>query len=446
VPVLAKDVLVAGVDVGGLTAEEAQAKLEGALQPLLLPIELQAGATSSTLKPEQIGLELPLDAMLASAESAQPGARIDLQVNYDQAKLRQALSDMSTQSEQPAEITVISDTKAISRSFALQGGATTVDIDAAAKLIDERLRSVGGARRITLPLVAGGGAAARPTPAQLQEQIELLTKNWKGTAGVFVYDLASATQIAGLNDKTAFTAASTIKVAIMLNLYVSATKFSDRTTAALKKMIVESDNLKANDVLAAAASGTSTDSAFEGANQMSAMLADLGLKNTFLYVPFESGDFIKLYKVKFKTGPAKGGQAPFIKASNTLRTTPFEMGQIYIDLEQCSQGKGVLLEKYSENLSAARCKEMIGWLETNGDHTRMLSGLPKDAKVAHKSGWIPPEIQADAGIVRSPGGDFVLAIYLYQPGERYPDSAVKSLLGSLARLVYSYYNPVLVEK
>src|SRR5687768_15300702 len=38
VPTLAKDVLVAGVDVGGLTPEEAYKKLERALQPLLLPI------------------------------------------------------------------------------------------------------------------------------------------------------------------------------------------------------------------------------------------------------------------------------------------------------------------------------------------------------------------------------------------------------------------------
>ena len=36
----------------------------------------------------------------------------------------------------------------------------------------------------------------------------------------------------------------------------------------------------------------------------------------------------------------------------------------------------------------------------------------------------------------------MIAIYMYQPGERYPDTAVKSLLGSVARLVYSYYNPV----
>src|SRR5204863_1005023 len=99
---------------------------------------------------------------------------------YDRSKLRAALEGMTAQSDQPAAISVISDTKAISRSFALAGGAMTVDVDAATKLIDERLHSVGGARRITLPLIATGSTASRPTPAQLQEQIELLLKDWKG--------------------------------------------------------------------------------------------------------------------------------------------------------------------------------------------------------------------------------------------------------------------------
>ena len=91
VSMLAKGVLVAGVDVGGLTPEDARKKLEGVLQPLLLPIELQAGAVSTALKPEQIGLELPLEAMLDVAQTAQSGARIDLQVTYDQARLREVL-------------------------------------------------------------------------------------------------------------------------------------------------------------------------------------------------------------------------------------------------------------------------------------------------------------------------------------------------------------------
>src|SRR3954465_13378890 len=83
VPKLANGVLIAGVNVGGLTTEDAREKLGDALQPLLLPIELQAGAKSTALKPEQIGLELPLDAMIEAAQTAHAGERVDLQVTYD---------------------------------------------------------------------------------------------------------------------------------------------------------------------------------------------------------------------------------------------------------------------------------------------------------------------------------------------------------------------------
>jgi beta-lactamase class A len=441
VPALASDVLAAGVDLSGLAPEAARKKLADALAALTRPLDVQFGDQQITLKPEDIGFELSLDAMLDQAQAARPGARVPLAVRYDEAKLRTALEGLAKQDHTAPRISVITSTDIFSRSFAVSGGAT-LDVDAAVKQIDERLRAVGGARRVTLSLAPG---AARPTPKQLQEQIEALAKDFKGTIGVYVYDLASSKQIAGLNERTAFTAASSIKVAIMLNAYINLPKLTAKQTEALKKMIVESDNLKANDVMAASAGGTTTEAAFQGAEQMSAMLADLGLKNTFLYVPFESGDFIKLYKVKFKTGPQRGGEAPFITSSNTLRTTPYEMAQIYVYLEQCSRGQGVLLEKFSENLTADRCKEMIGWLEKNGDAKRMMSGLPKGARVAHKSGWIPPQVQGDAGIVRSPGGDFIVSIFVYQPGERYSDTVTQGLIGSFARLVYSYYNPVVTK-
>ncbi len=438
VPALASDVLAAGVDLGGLAPDAARQKLADALAALTRPLEVQLGGQQITIKPEDIGFELALDEMLAQAQVAQPGARVPLAVRYDEAKLRAALAGLAQQNQAAPSIRLITSTDVFSRSFAVSGG-TTLDMDAAVKQIDERLHAVGGARRVTL---TPGPGAARPTSEQLQQQIEALAKEFKGTIGVYVYDLASGEQIAGLNERTAFTAASTIKVAIMLNAYINLPKLSAKQTEALKKMIVESDNLKANDVMAASAGGTTTEAAFEGAEQMSAMLSDLGLKNTFLYVPFESGDFIKLYKVKFKTGPKQGGEAPYISSSNTLRTTPYEMAQIYVYLEQCSRGQGVLLEKFSENLTADRCKEMIGWLEKNADAKRMVSGLPQGTRVAHKSGWIPPQVQGDVGIVRSPGGDFIVSIFVAQPGERYADKAVQGLIGDYARLVYSYYNPV----
>src|SRR5215212_2461239 len=61
VPTLAKGVIVAGVDVGGLTPAAARKKLEQELASLLRPLDVQAGENSVTIKPESIDLQLPFD-------------------------------------------------------------------------------------------------------------------------------------------------------------------------------------------------------------------------------------------------------------------------------------------------------------------------------------------------------------------------------------------------
>jgi hypothetical protein len=91
---------------------------------------------------------------------------------------------------------------------------------------------------------------------------------------------------------------------------------------------------------------------------------------------------------------------------------------------------------------------MLDLLEANEDHKRMVAGIPDGVRVEHKSGWID-DMQADAGIVRTPGGDFLVAIYLYQPvaagKPRLPDRVAMSAIAGFARLVYTYYNPVRLE-
>jgi len=361
-------------------------------------------------------------------------------VRYDEARLRAALEGVAGKDE--AEWTVIKGSEPISRSFALASGGT-IDVDAALAQVDERLRSVGGSRRVTLAL---GGATSRPPPEQLQAQLAAVAKEWDGVAGIYVYDLGSQQEIAAVNKGTVYAAASTIKVAIMLNAYINLPEFTKRQEQALEKMIVESDNLEANYLLAAAIGGGGTEDALKGAEAMSAMLADLGLKNTYLYVPYEALEYINLKKLKYRCGPKDPvGQKPYTETGCALRTTPAEMAQLYVWIEQCSRGEGLLLDHFAETLDAERCKEMIARLEANGDTERMVAGLPPGTLVAHKSGWIDI-MQADVGIVRSPGGDYIAAIYLYRPIDGpqppIPDRILKSSIASISRLIYSYYNPV----
>ncbi|MFN8479479.1 MAG: serine hydrolase [Kouleothrix sp.] len=441
-PTLPAKLTIAGVDVGGLSVADARQKLERALASLQQPIELRAGDQKATLAPADIGLELPLDALLSTAEQARAGQSISLTLTYDQSKLQAALDKLGAQLTDPPAVSVITSTKIISRSFAVSGGYT-IDTEAALAAVDTALHDTSRNRSVNLPLTVS--SAARPTPEQLQDQIELIAKQWKEVAGVMVYDLATGKEIASLNKGTVFSAASTIKVAIMLNAYIQLDTIPAKLDAVMKKMIIDSDNIAANAVLAASAGGSGTEAALKGAEQMSATLKSLGLGNTYLYVPFEATDYLAQKKLKYQLGPVRAGTAPYTDSGRALRTSPGDMATIYLYIDQCSRGEGVLIKQFPK-LNAKRCSEMLDRLFANADRSRMRSGLDRSVRVEHKSGWID-DMQADAGIVRSPGGDFAIAVYLFRtakPSIPLPDSLFAPYLGAFTRLVYSYYNPVVV--
>jgi beta-lactamase class A len=148
-------------------------------------------------------------------------------------------------------------------------------------------------------------------------------------------------------------------------------------------------------------------------------------------------------KLTIPKGPPEQGVAPYTEADPYVRTTPAEIARLLQLIEECSRGKGQLLDHYSDALGADECREMLQLLERNGDNERMLSGLPAGTRVAHKSGWVE-DMQADTGVVYSPGGDFVLAIYLYQQQRNsyLTDGEAAPVIAAFARLVYSAYNPV----
>jgi len=443
-PRLAEGVYVAGIEVGGLTPTEARQELTMRLAPLLRPLDIRAGDQELLLRVEDIDMRLDLDAMIDAARAAPVGERIPLQVVYDEAKLRESLATLNEQASTPAQFSIITGTTVMSRSFVMEGGSV-IDIESAMQQIDDRLRSVGAPRRVTLTLTPQRGPAARPDPQMLQGQLEAMAETWRGVIGVYVYDLTNGEVVAALNPDTAFAAASTIKMPIMLNAYINLPEFTEKQQTALRKMIVESDNLAANALLAASIGGVGTEDAIVGAERMSKMLADLGFPETFQYVPFEAQDYIKLMKLKVKAGPARGGKPPYTDAGRYLRTTPREMATLYVEVDRCARGEGLLLDRFNDMLTPERCQEMLDHLAENGDTRRMITGIPEGVRVEHKSGWIA-DMQADVGIVRSPGGDYVVAIYVYRPiasGDApVPDRIMMSTIAAFSRLVYTYFNPL----
>lgn len=448
VPAFAPGSTIAGVDVAGLTIEQARRRLSAAL---VAPrsIELTAGDASLALDPQTIGLTIPVDTLLADAapaiQSGKPAA-VAPAAGLDETALRTQLAILAERAAVPPAISVISDTKSISRSFAYTPGML-LDTDAAFDQVRAALSAPRPAATIALTLTADP-TVPRVSDARLLEEVQSMAEQWDGVIGFHLYDLAGGDEVR-FHDKTVFAGASTIKVAIMLNAYIHLAKFTEKQEFWLGEMIKYSDNISANHLLAAAAGGTGTELAFTGAEQMSAMLADdLGLENLYLYIPYESGDFIRQNHIKYMCGPRDPvGPKPYTETGCALRATPYAIAQVYKAIDACANGGGVLLEKF-DKLTPRRCQEMLDRLATNHDYTRMVAGVPKGTLVQHKSGWIE-DMQADAGIVRSPGGDYVLAAYVYKKltGDAFmwPDELMAPIVADFSRIAYTAYNPVRLD-
>jgi beta-lactamase class A len=435
---LADNVQIAGMDVSGLKPAEATERLQSALTPLFAPRSLRTGGVIASLSPTDIGFVVHYDAMVAEAQAAGAGARVPLRASYDEAALTAALRALAERVAQPPTFSVITSTVPMSRSFALRPGLR-LDVEAAAARVGEQLRR-GANDTLDLELLPDAGAGM-PDAAQIQEQLAQVAAEWRGVAGIYLYDLDRDAAVAQVNPRTVFSGASVMKAPIMLNAYVSLPSFTKQQDAWLHQMIELSDNSAANQLLAASVGKSSLANAFKGAEKMTAMLRDLGMEHTYQLSPYQTRDWPKERRPAVRNGPAREGDPPFTSADLRLRATPAEMARVFVLIGQCSQGHGRLLELYARQLSPARCQEMVDRLRRNADRTRMVAGLPAGADVAHKSGWID-DMQADVGIVHSPGGTFVAAIYVfYKPGTRNVTSAPNAI-ARIARLIYSAYNPV----
>lgn len=447
-PVFAAGTSVAGITVAGLTFDQAERRLRAALS-VPPEIELRVGSLRRSLGAERIGLTVPVEELLTRAAPALAGSTpvtVSAAFNYDQAALREEVAALAAEVAVPPAIQVITATETLSRSFGFIPGRI-LDVDAAVARIGRGL-ATGDAGPFTLTLSEEATPPRAPL-ARLREEVEALAAEWPGVVGFQLIDLQTGASV-GLNEHTVFAGASTIKTAIMLNTYINLDDIGEREQDLIAKMIGESDNLAANDLLAAAAGGQGTEYAFVGADAMSAMLQEeLGLKHTYLYIPFEATDYIRLYKPKFRCGPpGPVGAKPYTEHGNCLRAEPASMARLYQLIDQCARNEGLLLERF-ERLTAARCQEMLDHLAANDDRTRLAAGAPPGVRVEHKSGWIE-DMQADAGIVRSPNGAYAIAIYIYRPlppGKYFwPDEVMAPVVAAFSRLAYTAYNPVRIDR
>lgn len=286
----------------------------------------------------------------------------------------------------------------------LAGGRSTFDFHVALPLRDVRLTvtAVGDARRrasrtvapvFGLPRTASPRAPPRAHgDARLARTIRGLARGFPGLCGVSIRDLRTGA-VAAWNARAEFPAASTLKVAIAIEvLRVLRGKPQPGSTLdrLLRKMLVPSDDKAANALLVWLGGSTSGGSA-----RVNAMVRSLGLYDTDMYGGYEVQS----------VGPSFVGK----------RTTASDFERLLHYLHLAAEGKGRLARRFRGSLVPADARFLL-FLLAHARPNWLDRHLPRgQAAVLHKPGWIT-RARHDGGLVYSENAAFVVVVMTWNEG------------------------------
>lgn len=443
---------IGNVPVGGLAPQSAAQRL---LQVYALPVELHYGEAIIHLNPNLIGFQLNTESMLAAADLQRtgesfwrgfwdflwnrrsPARQIPLVSSFSDARLRAYLRDeISTRYDTPpTPAQPIPGTA----SFTPGTPGRTMDLDRAVALIESALQSPG---QRTVILASQNTAAGRPSLDTLQILLkQIIDKSgFDGLMDLYFLDLQTqedihfayqAGQDISVNPDIAFSGASTIKIPIMVSVIRHFnSQLSIELDTQLKDMIARSDNIASDNLMAAV-------DASRGPLVVTETMQQLGLENTFIAMYFAPGSIPLQHYIT----PANSRLDINTDADDFIQTTPSEMGTLLEDIYLCAQsGGGSLVAAFPGQINQAACVQMIHYLQEDKLGALIQGGVPEGTIVAHKHGWdINMNQFSDAGIVYTPGGNYILTIYVYHPLQALWD-IVSPLYAELSRAVYNYFN------
>jgi beta-lactamase class A len=231
----------------------------------------------------------------------------------------------------------------------------------------------------------------------------------------------------------AFSAASIIKISIMTTFFRYEDQPLDPEAARwVREMISESGNDPSDWLMQRI-------DEVRGPLVVSETMQELGLDSTFIagyYYP--QAPLLQTYRtpansrVDIDTGPDRYTQ-----------TTPSEMGTLLGDIYACANGGGgALIAAFPDDINPDECQTMLELLSENVLGSLIKGGVPDGTRVAHKHGWrsSPLDMIGDAGIVFTPGGDYILSVFIWDDQEMVWEPTSR-LIADISKAAYNYFNP-----
>lgn len=447
---------IAEVPVGGLDRQEAAQRL---LEAYSLPVELLYDDQAILFEPSICGFDLDLESMLAAADLERTkqsfwvgfwdylwGRQIStqaipLRATYSESRLRTYLVDeIASRYDKPPSPAI---PQPGTVNFIAGTFGTELDLDTAVLLIETAMQSINN-RSVNLPRKQS--SPPRPSLQNLETLLKqtIDLTGFNGITGLYLLNISTLEEVhfayqngydISTNPDVAFTTASIVKIPIMTSIFRRINEDEDAETLnLLQKMIIESGNDPADWVMERVIHPSLAP--LEVTEDMQA----LGLDNTFLAGEFGLGSpLLKVYKT-----PANQREDISTDPDLYNQSTPSDIGMLLEDIYLCADnGQGTFKAVFGDEITQTECQTMIDYLSQNKMPSLLEAGVPDVTEVAHKHGWVTYQgimkTLGDAGIIFSPGGDYILVIFLYHPEQLIWDTA-SSMVGQLSAAIYNFYN------
>ena len=447
--------VIAGIPVGGLDQQQAADRV---IQAYNYPIEMHYGEEIFTVKPTSLGFQLDIDSMIASADQQRVNASFWLSFwNYlwnrsaepqetpisytvDEKQLQMFLYDeiASRYDNSPEQSQPI----AGSTNFQLGNPGEVLDVEASVPYVEQALKSPS-MRMVNLVITE-----VNP-PKPTMENLEILLKQlidesgYDGLSEIYILDLESRREInfayengVDYTPGISFTAASTIKIPIMVSVFKELSEPTPQSAAELMELMIEqSKNDPADELMESYLSPTL------GPIIVTDVMQEIGLENTFLAGHFYLGaPLLERYIT-----PANSRTDYTTDPDTYNQTTTSDMGMLLEDIYQCAKtGGGTFGALLQNEITQNECQTMVTYLTRNKIAVLLQAGLPDGTRFGHKHGWITEadglmHAILDVGLVYSPGGDYVICVAMYHPVQLIFDSA-NLLTANISTAVYNYFN------
>ena len=439
---------VAGVDVGGMTPEQAGETI--ANRYIDAPILIRHGEESFEISPTQAEFKPDIPAMLSQADYQRTqqdfwagfwgflwGRPVEVEpvpliATHNRDALRDVLLEIATLMDEPAQPPQPVPSS-LSFQYGTSGTATNVeasfdDIEAALYRPHNReARLVVEPREPQRPEI---NLLAR----LLVNRLQVFEQETGGVASVFIMDLESG-EVVPINENVAMSAIDVMKVPIVLETYRVLDRIPSLTVRQLisDTLVVQPESESANALLNVIAG---EENPYIGAAMVTESMQRLGLENTFIVAPY--GEPILPGQNSLET-KANSVEELRTRPKPEMQTTAEDMGMLLSMIYYCAQGKGGALQAvFADEITRTECQQLLDYMQQNRIGSLIEAGVPPETAVAHRHGWIS-DTHADAGIVSSPGGDYVIVVFLYKPD--WLEWEISSpLISDISRATYNYFN------